>query len=364
MQSYSLKLVLVGDSRVGKSQLSRAFMDKEFKTETQVTVGIEFTTMSLPFEKSVIHAQIWDTAGQDRFSGMTKAFYRNTAAALLVYDICSRASFLNLKAVWLKQLRENGYGDVRMVLVGNKADLAVADPADGSASSSSSSGRKKKEGKADCKREVSAEEARAWAEEEHFDFVETSALTGHCVERTFRRAALAVAQELPALKVHMEVSFLPPGWIVKTEKLSPQQQQQLEQEQQEREEARGDCSPVISVSAVDISVSLPASPTPTPATSDERASICLSGRYCFVNYWTGEETSQLPTRPAPSGLLHSAPIPAPPGPWTKVSKDSSSSCDEVKTDDDRSSLAYVNACVAFIAMTVQPLPPCTAPPLL
>jgi GTPase SAR1 family protein len=79
-------------------------------------VGIEFATKPLDFEKSVIQTTIWDTAGQERIHKMTKAYYRNCAGAILVYDVCNRDSFFNLRTIWLKQLREQGYKDVRLIL--------------------------------------------------------------------------------------------------------------------------------------------------------------------------------------------------------------------------------------------------------
>ena len=81
-----------------------------------MTVGIEFATKVIEFEKSLIQTHIWDTAGQERLQSMTKAFFRNTAGALLVFDVCSRKSFDNLKNMWVKQLREQGYTDIRLML--------------------------------------------------------------------------------------------------------------------------------------------------------------------------------------------------------------------------------------------------------
>lgn len=79
-------------------------------------MGIEFSTKVIEFEKSLIQTHIWDTAGQERLQGMTKAYFKNTAGAILVYDVCNRKSFENLQTVWLKQLREQGYTDVRLML--------------------------------------------------------------------------------------------------------------------------------------------------------------------------------------------------------------------------------------------------------
>lgn len=116
MNTYSLKFVLVGDSGVGKSQLSRRFSNKEFCSDSSATVGMEFSTRDIPFERSIIKAQIWDTAGQERFESMTKVYYRDALGALLIYDATNRASFENLKSIWLKQLKEFGHENINLVL--------------------------------------------------------------------------------------------------------------------------------------------------------------------------------------------------------------------------------------------------------
>lgn len=81
-----------------------------------MTVGIEFQTKVIEFEKSLIQTHVWDTAGQERLHGMTKAYYRNTAGAILVYDVCNRKSFENIQKLWIRQFREEGYTDVRLIL--------------------------------------------------------------------------------------------------------------------------------------------------------------------------------------------------------------------------------------------------------
>lgn len=77
---------------------------------------MEFSTRTIEFEKSLIKAQLWDTAGQERFESMTKAYFRDALGAALVYDITSRQSFLSLRNVWLRQLREYGHESMRLVL--------------------------------------------------------------------------------------------------------------------------------------------------------------------------------------------------------------------------------------------------------
>eukprot|EP01039_Chlorochromonas_danica_P008080 gene8080-8911_t len=113
--------------------------------------------------------------------------------AALVFDICRKESFDNLKTRWMTQIREHGHEGMRLILVGNKVDLVQ-----------------------DCpeKREVSLDEAMTFAEDEKMDYIETSALTGHCVETMFRRLILSTAKLLPDIKMHLELAALPEGWMI------------------------------------------------------------------------------------------------------------------------------------------------------
>lgn len=77
---------------------------------------MEFSTKTIEFEKCSIKAQIWDTAGQERFENMTKIYFRDAVGAALVYDICRRDSFNNLKTTWLTQIREHAHADIPMIL--------------------------------------------------------------------------------------------------------------------------------------------------------------------------------------------------------------------------------------------------------
>ena len=129
MNTYPLKFVLVGESGVGKSQLSRRFSNKDFKNDSTATVGMEFSTREIPFERCIIKAQIWDTAGQERFESMTRAYYNNTWGALFVYDVTKRSSFENLKSVWLKQVKDNTLEGIGMVLGKSQSRHRLACPA-------------------------------------------------------------------------------------------------------------------------------------------------------------------------------------------------------------------------------------------
>lgn len=126
---YVFKYIIVGDSSVGKSCLLLQFTDRRFKDSHDLTIGVEFgaRTILVPNtgdDKSNVKLQIWDTAGQESFRSITKAYYRGAICALLVYDVTRRQSFDNLVR-WLEELFENGSNRMTIVLVGNKTDMEV-----------------------------------------------------------------------------------------------------------------------------------------------------------------------------------------------------------------------------------------------
>uniref|UniRef100_A0A2N9I3V1 Uncharacterized protein n=2 Tax=Fagaceae TaxID=3503 RepID=A0A2N9I3V1_FAGSY len=156
---YLFKVVLIGDSGVGKSNLLSRFTKNEFNLESKSTIGVEFATRTLNVDTKVIKAQIWDTAGQERYRAITSAYYRGAVGALLVYDITRHATFENVDR-WLKELRGHTDSNIVVMLVGNKSDLRhlVA---------------------------VSTEEGKTYAEKESLYFMETSALEAINVENAF-----------------------------------------------------------------------------------------------------------------------------------------------------------------------------------
>ncbi|GLT55332.1 hypothetical protein SLA2020_284650 [Shorea laevis] len=105
---YVLKVVLIGDSAVGKSQLLARFARNEFSLESKATIGVEFQTKTLVIDHKTVKAQIWDTAGQERYRAVTSAYYRGAVGAMLVYDITKRQTFDHV-AKWLEELR--GHAD-------------------------------------------------------------------------------------------------------------------------------------------------------------------------------------------------------------------------------------------------------------
>ncbi|KAK6934130.1 Small GTPase [Dillenia turbinata] len=156
---YLFKLVLIGDSGVGKSNLLSRFTKNEFNLESKSTIGVEFATRSLNIDGKVIKAQIWDTAGQERYRAITSAYYRGAVGALLVYDVTRHATFENVER-WLRELRNHTDPNIVVMLIGNKSDLRhlVA---------------------------VSTEDGRAYAEKESLYFMETSALEATNVDKAF-----------------------------------------------------------------------------------------------------------------------------------------------------------------------------------
>ncbi|VFQ97117.1 unnamed protein product [Cuscuta campestris] len=119
---YLFKVVLIGDSGVGKSNLLSRFTKNEFSSESKSTIGVEFATRTIQVDDKVIKAQIWDTAGQERYRAITSAYYRGAVGALLVYDITRKVTFENVQR-WLKELRDHTDQNIVVMLAGNKSDL-------------------------------------------------------------------------------------------------------------------------------------------------------------------------------------------------------------------------------------------------
>jgi len=157
---YLFKVVLIGDSGVGKSNLLSRFTRNEFNLESKSTIGVEFATRSINVDGKTVKAQIWDTAGQERYRAITSAYYRGAVGALLVYDIAKHATYVNVTR-WLKELRDHADSNIVIMLVGNKSDLKHL-------------------------RAVPTEEAMAFSTENGLSFIETSALDASNVESAFQ----------------------------------------------------------------------------------------------------------------------------------------------------------------------------------
>lgn len=157
---FLFKVVLIGDSGVGKSNLLSRFTRNEFNLDSKSTIGVEFATRSIQVDAKTIKAQIWDTAGQERYRAITSAYYRGAVGALLVYDISKHQTYENVTR-WLKELRDHADTNIVIMLVGNKNDLRHL-------------------------RAVPTEEAKQFASDNNLSFIETSALDATNVELAFQ----------------------------------------------------------------------------------------------------------------------------------------------------------------------------------
>ena len=119
------KLIIIGDTGVGKSCLMKRVMDDEFKTEHQVTIGVEFGSYGLRLEDKIVKMQIWDTAGQESYKSVTRIFYRGAHCVFLTYDVTRRETFDSLEE-WHREVRQHAADDVLVYLVGNKAEMEDA----------------------------------------------------------------------------------------------------------------------------------------------------------------------------------------------------------------------------------------------
>ena len=158
------RIIIVGDTGVGKSCILLRFSENTFKEQHNVTIGVEFGSKIMRIDKNILKLQIWDTAGQESFRSITRSFYRRADGVLLVYDVTARQSFENCE-YWLEEIRQNGSLDIVVYLVGNQVDL-VEDSEDS--------------------RQVTFDEGRQLADKYHLSgFMETSAKSGFHVEESF-----------------------------------------------------------------------------------------------------------------------------------------------------------------------------------
>ncbi len=156
-----IKLVTVGESGVGKTNIISRYVKGEYNESMMPTVGIDFSTKNLEVDGSKVSLQIWDTAGQERMRAMASAYYREAQGALLIYDISSKESFDRI-VFWLKEIKDNGNERIKIILLGNKSDLSED-------------------------RHVTIDEAQSFAKEHGFFFMEVSAKTNpnNCIDRAF-----------------------------------------------------------------------------------------------------------------------------------------------------------------------------------
>jgi small GTP-binding protein len=162
----SIKVVLVGESAVGKTSMITRFVENIFKPGTMSSLSANFVSKTLEISKNQsIKLDIWDTAGQEKYRALTKIFYQDAKVIILVYDITSKESFKELKEYWYVKTKENGKQDVVFAVVGNKNDLYE-------------------------KEEIERTEGEKFAKEIGAIFHETSALTSNGINELFKDIAM------------------------------------------------------------------------------------------------------------------------------------------------------------------------------
>jgi len=167
---YLIKLLLIGDSGVGKSCLLLRFSDDSFTPSFITTIGIDFKIRTIELDGKRIKLQIWDTAGQERFRTITTAYYRGAMGILLVYDVTDEKSFGNIRN-WIRNIEQHATESVNKMLIGNKCDMVD-------------------------KKVIDTARGKSLADEYGIKFLETSAKTGAGVEDAFITLAKDIKKRL------------------------------------------------------------------------------------------------------------------------------------------------------------------------
>ena len=163
-------MIVIGDAGVGKSCLSNKATKDTFEDFYQATVGFEFLTFNAKIDNKVVRLQIWDTCGQEIYRSLISSFYRNSSLAMMVYAIDSKESFLHINT-WLKEVKLQSNPDIKIFLIGNKADL-------------------------EDNRQVNFDEAKKFKEENNLQYLnETSAKSGLNAKEVFLEAAKILYKE-------------------------------------------------------------------------------------------------------------------------------------------------------------------------
>jgi small GTP-binding protein len=159
--SDSIKVVLVGETGVGKTSIIMQFVDESFQKDQQSTTGGTFSIKTGKCDNGkTIKFEIWDTAGQEKYRSLTKLFYKDVNAAVMVYDITRKQTFEELKNYWTEQIKENGLSDTFIAIAANKSDLSDQE-------------------------QVEEEDARAYAKSIDAIFMSTSAKNAQTVQNLF-----------------------------------------------------------------------------------------------------------------------------------------------------------------------------------
>ena len=154
---FTIKLLIVGDSTVGKTNFIKKYVENKFNESYFASTGIDLITTSIKIEGKSFKIQIWDTAGQEKYRAMTKNLFLKTQGIVIIFDISNETSFINLKS-WMNDIKEECSADIPMILVGNKLDL-------------------------EDKRVIDKERAMEFAKNKKLEYIETSSKTGENINK-------------------------------------------------------------------------------------------------------------------------------------------------------------------------------------
>ena len=168
--NYLFKYIIIGDSSVGKSNLLMKFAHNKFTEDYQATIGVEFGAKNIELNDQIYRIQIWDTAGQENFRSITRAYYKNSVCAMVVYDISNRDSFEHVQN-WIEDVRNQSPKTVLIILIGNKIDL-------------------------EDQRVVTYDEGNEFAMKNGLIFGETSAKTGVGIEEIFSKSVQEIVKNM------------------------------------------------------------------------------------------------------------------------------------------------------------------------
>ena len=167
---YLLKYVIIGDSGVGKSNILLQYINGKFNEDFKATVGVEFGAKNIEINGRIYRIQIWDTAGQENFRSIARAYYKNSICACIVYDITNRNSFNSVQS-WIDDCTKQTPKSILLLLIGNKNDL-------------------------NDRREVQYEEGAEFAKKRNMIFLETSAKTGNNIDKIFEKSVKKIDQNI------------------------------------------------------------------------------------------------------------------------------------------------------------------------
>ncbi|CAK79285.1 unnamed protein product (macronuclear) [Paramecium tetraurelia] len=175
-----IKILLIGNSGVGKTQILLRYTENQFKSSFLSTIGIDFKIKKIQVDEKVVKMQIWDTAGQERYQTITQTYYKGAMGIILVFAVNDKETFNDIDK-WMNQIKQHASDNIIKVLIGNKTDLPD--------------------------RCISYEQALQMAQKYNIPYFETSAKEGTNINDTFQQIAKTIKEQLEKLPQQQNGSF-------------------------------------------------------------------------------------------------------------------------------------------------------------